>query len=460
MHYRKLACYLSAISIALVPIMSHAGGFRINLDNVSGLGDAFAGGAALTQDASVNAYNPAGLVFINKHQLVLGVNGVLSDTTFKGSTAAPSLVPPFAIPFPPFGLNLGTNFSAPNASVRSNSNGVLPAIYYNYPINPQLAFGFSVNVPFGLGLNYGENSDLRYGLIKATQSSIDIAPSLSYLVTPQFSIGAGPNFQNYSLLALVKQNTTSSGIVIPVPPIVIPPTTDSESKVYGSDWGYGGHIGLIYAPSDATHIGLAYRSQIVHHVSGNSELASGTASLGPFGNQSSSTNNFRLRFTVPPNVMLSATQKLNSQWSVLGTVDYTFWQTFNYVTTYNVAQGSLLPPATISVPQKFINTWHVALAANYQATDQWLLRCGLAYDQAPTVNATRSVEFPNGNTIAAGIGARYAFNSKVSVDLGYLHSFVQKTHINLTDATTGATENGTLQTTADVFGLGLVWNIS
>lgn len=459
---RTLACYLFAISMAFVPFVTYAGGFRINLDNVSDLGNAFAGGAALTQDASVNAFNAAGLVFVKKQQLVLGANGVLSHTTFRGSSTAPSLIPPITtgIPFIPT-LDLGTDFSAPNTSVRSNSSGIISSFYYNYPINEQLAFGISANVPFGLGLDFGENSDLRYGLIKATQKSINVAPSLSYLVTPHFSIGAGPDFQNYSLLALVKQNTSSSGALIvpgvPFPPIFIPPTTDSESKVYGSNWGYGGHIGVLYAPSEKTHIGLAYRSQVVHHVSGKSEFASGTAA---FGNNGNSTDNFRLKFTVPPNIMLSAMQVIDAKWSLLGTIDYTLWNTFNYITTYNVARGTAFSPATLSLPQKFVNSWHMAVAANFKATDQWLLRFGLAYDQRPTNNATRTLEFPNGNLIAAGIGGRYTFNSKVAVDLGYLHSFIRPTSINHTNAMTGANQTGTLQTTADVFGLGLVWNIT
>jgi long-chain fatty acid transport protein len=158
--------------------------------------------------------------------------------------------------------------------------------------------------------------------------------------------------------------------------------------------------------------------------------------------------------------MFSVFQAITSRWALLGTIDYTLWRTFNYVTAYHVAQGTAFSSSTISTPEKFRNSWHLALAANFIATEKWLLRLGLAYDQRPTVNETRTVEFPNGNLVAAGIGGRYKFNSKVAVDLGYLHSFIRPTSINHTSAATGASEIGKLQTTGDVFGLGMVWNLS
>lgn len=458
MYYRSLARYLSVLSLSFMPLLAHASGFRINLDNVSDLGNAFAGGAALTQDASVNAFNAAGLAFIGKNQLVVNAIGVLSHTTFTGTTAAPSLIPPITVPFfPP--LNLGTSFSAIDAKVRSNSNGVIPSVYYNYPVNERLALGISANSPFGLGLDYGENSELRYALVKAYQKSINIAPSIAYLVTPKLSVGLGPNFQNYSLEAVIKQNTVSTGATIllpfPFPPIFIPPTGESENKVNASNWGYGAHIGVLYAPQETTHIGIAYRSQIFHNLSGKSEFASGTT---VFGNGGNSTDNFRLKFTVPPNIMVSVYQVLNPRWSVLGTIDYTMWQTFNYVTTYNVAQGTANPPATIATPERFKNTWHAAIAANYIASEHWLLRAGLAYDQKATITATRTVEFPNGDLMAAAIGARYTVNARAAFDLGYIHSFIRPTAIRHTNEITGASENGKLQTTGDTFGLGMVLN--
>lgn len=431
MNYRALVPCLAILSICCSPLVSEAAGFRIYLDTVTDLGNAYAGGAALTQDASINAFNPAGLSFVHKNQIVANGIRVWSETTFTGTTTAPALLPFVGIPF------------AGSGKVSSPSNGIIPSIYYNYPINSQWDFGISANTPFGLGLDYKDDSILRYALVKANQKSINIAPSLSYLVNPHFSVGLGPDFQRYSLSAVVKQNTTS-----------VIPSTDSTSKVWGSSWGYGGHAGVLYKPDDLTQIGVSYHSQMVHEVSGKSEFTSGIPIL-----PSNSTNNFRLKFTEPANMMLSASRVLTPTWSVLGTVDYTFWDAFRYVTTYNVAQGAGVPPLTLATAEKFRNTWHAALAANNQLNQNWLLRFGAGYDQMATQTQFRQVQFPNGNVVALAIGTRYQPNSTVAFDAGYMHLFISSATIRYTDPVTGATQDGKTKTTGDVFGLDVVWNI-
>jgi long-chain fatty acid transport protein len=438
MSQRSLVHYLAVLSLGFSPILANAAGFRVPLESVGDLGNAFAGGAALTQDASINAYNAAGLSFLHKQQFVAGAVGVLSSSEFKGTVTAPALIPE--------GLG-GIPFSA-TGKAKSTSNGVIPSFYYSHPVNEKIDLGIGVTTPFGLGLDFGDNSMMRYALVKAQQRSFNIGPSISYLINPQWSIGAGPNFQYYSLSAVVRQNTRT----IPL----AGGFTDSESKLAAHHWGYGGHIGVLFAPTEATHLGLAYRTKINHDMSGESDFGSGVSPL-----LTSSNNNFKLKFTAPAILMLSAYHAF-SDWAVMGTVDYTYWNAFKNIKLYNVAAvspGGLPTSVNTVIPQNFKNTWHMALAVNRQLNDHWLFRLGVAHDQNATNNIDRAVEFGNGSLYSINIGTRYQYDPALAIDAAYAHSFIKKTNINHTNATTLASEVGTSQTTGDVFGLALVWTI-
>ena len=66
-----------------------AAGFAL-IEQGSGAGNAFAGGAASAEDASTIFFNPAGLTQLPGRQLVLGVSGLRPSAEFsnQGSVAA------------------------------------------------------------------------------------------------------------------------------------------------------------------------------------------------------------------------------------------------------------------------------------------------------------------------------------------------------------------------------------
>lgn len=427
-HVFVLAFALSCLSA--LSSQTFASGTRINLDNASDLGNAFAGGSALVGDASIGTLNPAGLSFLHKHQLIVSANGVLSNTIFTGSVSAPSQVVSPTFDFKSSGR------------VTSNSNGLIPAIYYSYPINNKWDTGIGVNVPFGLGLDYGENSILRYSRIKSLQNSYNFGPSLSYRINDHLSVGAGPNIQYYAAEAVVKTNTAANSLGF----------TDSRSKSDASGWGLGGHVGLLYEVDCATRIGLSYRSQIKANLTGKSIFDSGTVAPAVTTN-----NHYKLKFMLPANTMLSIYHTLTPAWALMGSIDYTEWSVYNYIRTFNVA--SLGSKTDVITTYRFHNSWHAALAANYQLNKYWLFRTGVGYDQDAVNNTFRSIDFPNGSVIALAVGGRYMPTDRLWVDVGYLYSFIRSTPINLTDPSTSANTNGRLQTYSKIFGAQVVVNL-
>ena len=80
--------------------LASAAGFALLEQNASGLGNAYAGSAAVAADASTIFFNPAGLTLLPGMQAVVSGAGIGLQTQFSGTgsqTQSPTS-PPF--PFP------------------------------------------------------------------------------------------------------------------------------------------------------------------------------------------------------------------------------------------------------------------------------------------------------------------------------------------------------------------------
>ena len=80
-----VAAAMAAMSIALAPGFAHGAGFALQEQNASGLGHAYAGGAAAAEDVSTIFYNPAGLVRLQSMQFVVAANAICPSTKFHDS---------------------------------------------------------------------------------------------------------------------------------------------------------------------------------------------------------------------------------------------------------------------------------------------------------------------------------------------------------------------------------------
>src|SRR2546427_10761962 len=81
------------VALAAVSLPASAAFFQIAEQSASGIGNAFAGGAAIAEDASTVWYNPAGMTRLSRPEIVVGGSyirpsftaNVLSATTVAGT---------------------------------------------------------------------------------------------------------------------------------------------------------------------------------------------------------------------------------------------------------------------------------------------------------------------------------------------------------------------------------------
>lgn len=411
---------------------AQAAGYRLEFQSAATLADS--GDAAVVEDAGTNWYNSAGLVYIPQQLALSGIE-VYQHTKFSGTVTAPTApgIPAGAIPGS-FNLTSTTN-SYPNA--------FLPAIHYAYPFKERWAAGLSIVPAWGLMEDYG-NAFLRYNLNRIYTKTIDVAPSLALRINDQWSVGLGPDFHYFAV---------QSNNAVRTQPLGTP--ADSASRYSADHWNEGWHAGLLFRLNDTTRLGLNYRSRIVMHLQGYSSFTLN-------GVSNFETNQFKVNIPLPPTTSFSVYHDMTPQWAMMGTVSYDQW---GIVNAYNASNYQSITTAgapvliAASSPQNMTNTFDWGLGTHYQLNKEWMLRANVKYEPTPTNNANRDVNFPDGDKLGVQIGARYQINKKLMLDLVYGHVFVRQTPINLTNAVTTVATNGHVNTSINLAGAQLVWNI-
>src|SRR5439155_27235296 len=141
----RIATAVAGVAFAFGAGQALGTGFQINEQSASSLGNAFAAGAAFTDDASAMWWNPAALSKFNRAQVAGVFNVITPSIKFKNDGSLPAANQPLG----------GTGGDA-------GGYNYPPAAYVAIPINPQWVFGVGVNVPFGLKTEYDDGWLGRY----------------------------------------------------------------------------------------------------------------------------------------------------------------------------------------------------------------------------------------------------------------------------------------------------------
>ena len=174
----RVAAAIGGLGVLVAAGQAFGAAFALQENSGSGLGNAFAGGAASAEDVSTIWANPAGMSRFATPQVAGAVHFVIPSFKFKdeGSQAAA---------FQPLG---GTGGDAGDLAV-------IPNIYAAMPINNQWAIGIGINAPFGLVTEYDDNWLGRFQGVKSDIKTINVNPSVSWRVSSTVSVGLGVNWQ-------------------------------------------------------------------------------------------------------------------------------------------------------------------------------------------------------------------------------------------------------------------------
>ncbi len=437
-HYKlKLGSFLIASTLSS---MSYASGFAIIEQSVTGLGRAFAGSAAVAEDASTIFFNPAGLTYLSHSEFATGLNFIKPESDFaNGGSTLPSTLG-------------GTAISGDGDN--GGKLAIVPNFYYAHRLNDRMVAGIGVNAPFGLVTEYDDNWVGRYHAVKSDLKTVNINPSFAFQTTEKLSLGFGINLQ-YADLELTQ--AVDFGAVcakVSEAGCAAPQSHDGKANITADDWSWGYNLGLIFQATEATRIALAYRSKISHHLHGkgtfdipNNGAVQNAANIAGFAN-----GDLDGKVTLPETASFAVHHQINNKWAIMGDASWTRWSRFEDLTINSTDSVRL----NSSKEENWDNNMRYGLGLTYVHNDTWTFRGGVAYDQTPVSDQYRTPRIPDEDRKWLAIGASYKYSDNITLDAGYTHIFVSDPTINDTD-NNGYTLKGDYNASVDILGMQMRW---
>ena len=433
----RAAHALTTLALALFAAPSFGAGFQINESSASGLGTAFAGGAAGAEDATILWSNAAGMSRIRERQVVGALHLIKPSIKFRNENSAAA----------------AGQTSLGGEGGDAGGLNVVPNLYFVAPIGPQWSFGLGLNSPFGLVTEYDDGWIGRFQALKSSIKTINVNPAVAWKPVPRVGVGLGLNFQrieaeftnNVNYTGALLNAAVANGVVVGSPQYVaIAQATaglESRASVEGSDNAWGWNVGVLWELDDKTRAGAHYRSSIKYHINGDAKftnpapVATGNVPLdtqvaqlatgvntSPIGLANTAiTSDVKL----PAIVNLSYFATLNDRWDVMVDAQWTQWSTIQTL-SFERANGTVLS----STPENFKDTWKVAFGAHYRYNSAWLLRGGFALDQSPVPDADRTPRLPDAARTWLALGAQYRIGPNLTFDAGAAYVLVKKASID------------------------------
>jgi long-chain fatty acid transport protein len=352
--YRTLALLLGSLT------MAGASGVRIPHQDAAATAraDAF---VATADTPSAVFYNPAGMTQLPGFQARVGDFAVTIDVEHQ----------------PPGGGSYGNKFRVIN----------VPHAFYTWtPNDSRLSLGLGVNSPFGLYVEYPDDSPSRLANKKAKLVVLSIAPAAAWRLTDTLSIGVSPTV-NYGTVQ------DFNGIAVP----------GDGVRIKGTDWAYGFNVGILWKPSPKHAFGLTYHSGLNYDFSGHTNLT-----VKPFV-AAGSNRKVRLpeedstfSIDLPQFVVLGYSFRPTPAWNLEVNVDWTDWDNLNSAPL----RQQTSPPVEVRFDWRSGFIYEAGVTHTFGGG--FHASAGYAFSESNVPESTFNPAIPDGDrhVLSAGLGRR------------------------------------------------------
>jgi len=446
-HIRSFRASALALAVlgALVAGQAGATGFQLREQSVKNLGKSNAG-SIVGKDASNVSLNPAAMTNLDKNTFQADITVIDLTADFTGS---------------------GRVLGSPAAPLSGGNGGdpgdptVVPNMAAVFPLHGALegmTIGASVGAPFGLKTEYEPGWVGRYRALTSDVKVVDLTLSVAFKATDGVSIGAGLIYERADVTlskaidfgTAICAASNPANCFNPAYPFK-PQQLDGAFEVSGSDSALGYVIGAQVAPNDKLAIGFSHRSEIKHDLKGTLDFQNVPAILGADPRFKDGDGGARL--VTPAVTTLS--------------VKYGFTDTFRVLADYQETGWSSLKDVTIkrdtgtvvgSEPFEWDDTKFISIGAEFDISDAFTLRGGVAQDESPTNDSHRTPRLPDADRMLYSIGATWNMSESMSIDAAFQRINIDNPTINLpVDAAAGNTSTlvGEFDGHANLFGLSM-----
>jgi long-chain fatty acid transport protein len=323
-----------------------------------------------------------------------------------------------------------------------------------------LTFGLGVNSIYPLAKSWDSSGAFRNQIENLAIKPINFQPTAAYRFDDwNLAVAAGLDV-THAIVTLQKSAYTSS-ITGGAPYGAF---ELGEMGVDGTATDVGYNLGLLWKPRTDLSFGVAYRSEITLHISGDANFqATSPAGLSAMGidyttlpstaipfTRARFTSSASTTITLPDSLTLAVAWKPIEKLTLEFDAERTGWSSYNKLEIAFDAASKLAVFNNKPTPKNWNDVWAYRVGGQYAYNKNLDLRAGYAYDTNPIPNSTLGPELPDSDrhNVTMGMGIH---NDTVALDCAYMWvHWVDRTSNNQ-DQIALSGQNGTFKSDAHLF---------
>ncbi|WP_217564059.1 outer membrane protein transport protein [Vibrio cholerae] len=389
-----LSCAV-AFGLASVSTFTQAAGFQLAEYSATGLGRAYAGEAAMADNASAQWRNPAMLTYLEGTQVSAGAIYVNPNVDVEGTVNH---------------AQLGKTHAS---SKDFAHDAVIPNFYLSHQLNEQVALGFALGTNYGMETDLGTEFAASHFGNQASVISKEANLNIAYQILPQLSIGGGVRYVmgegHFGATApaknLIRHPVTNNVMTLP--------KGTTLKYMEGEDNSWGWQVGSAWQINQEHRVGFAYKSEVVMDFEGHAEGVSyGSYKPG------------MMSVTLPATAELASFHQLNDQWAIHASINWTDWSSFKELTAVFPEKSDLIKS------ENWEDNYRFALGTTYQYDAKLTLRAGVAYDTSAVDDKNRTATIPETDRTWVSVGGSYIATPQLTLDAGFTYIFAKDATIN------------------------------
>ncbi|ALM70260.1 outer membrane protein transport protein [Vibrio vulnificus] len=362
--------------------LANAAGFQLAEYSATGLGRAYAGEAAMADNASTQWRNPAMLTYLEGTQVSVGAIYVNPNIDVEGEVRHPML----------------GNTAASSGDFAHDA--IIPNLYISHRYNDQLAIGFALGTNYGMETDLGKDFAASHFGNEASVISKEANLNLAYQLNKQFSIGGGVRY-------IIAEG--SFGATAPKTNILNLPQGTTLKYMEGDDTAWGWQVGSAWQINENHRVGFTYKSEVELKLEGHAE---GIA----FQNTPNFYDTGSMALTLPATAELASFHQLSEQLALHASINWTDWSSFKEL----YADLDNNPGSMVKV-ENWEDNYRFAVGATYQLQPKLALRTGIAYDTSAVSDKNRTITIPETDRTWLSVGATYDWTQNFTLDAGFTY---------------------------------------
>ncbi|NOI28431.1 OmpP1/FadL family transporter [Vibrio coralliilyticus] len=350
----------------------NAAGFQLAEYSATGLGRAYAGEAAMADNASAQWRNPAMLTYLEGTQISVGAIYVNPNVDVSGTI---------------------------NNSLRADSedfadDAVIPNFYLSHQYSEQLVLGLALGTNYGMETNLGTDFSASHFGNEASVTTMETNLNAAYKLNEQFSFGGGIRY------------VIGEGSFGAIAPTHSPLSGRTLKYMEGDDTAWGWQLGAAWQINPEHRLGVTYKSAVDLKLSGNAKILNKTT----FQVQEDTGS---MDLTLPATLELASFHQLNEELAVHFSLNWTDWSSFQQL----YADLDTLDSQIVKV-ENWDDNYRLAAGATYSFNEKLTLRTGIAYDTSAVSDKNRTITIPETDRTWLSLGASYEFTKQFTLDGG------------------------------------------